>query len=65
MPGEREHLRNAVAHEACADDGDARFGACHSLTSSFRTPRSGDPESRHKLVFNFWIPGSRLRRAPE
>ena len=25
MAGQREHLRDAVAHEAGADDGDARF----------------------------------------
>ena len=31
---------------------------------SFRTPRSGDPESRGVFVYGR-IPGSRLRRAPE
>ena len=59
VAGEREHLRNAVAHEAGADDSDARFAGRHVLTPSFRTPQSGDLESRPALRDTFWIPGSR------
>src|SRR5258708_3835405 len=33
--------------------------------SSFRDPRSGDPESRRVFRSVFWIPGSGLRPAPE
>jgi hypothetical protein len=29
------------------------------LSASFRTPRSGDPESRSLLGICIWIPGSR------
>src|SRR3954464_4531343 len=32
--------------------------------SSFRTPRSGDPESRRKFGICIWIPGSRLTARP-
>src|SRR4051812_26050085 len=31
---------------------------------SFRTPRSGDPESRRKFGICIWIPGSRLTARP-
>ena len=60
MAAEREHLRDAVAHEAGADDGDARFGHANTFVR-----RPGCDAARSGAALNpgpFQIPNSRRSR---
>ena len=69
MAGEREYLGDAVAHEAGADHGDARFARPLLSLSviSREAPESADaanPEPHTARVASA-IPGSRATHAPE